>query len=854
MADGEPDFGVSGDNMDLGRFFDLFIRGQQSTNRVLGDLRNQAQQSMHMAQTFSMGPGIAAQAAQARQNMGNGPAPGMTTSQNGRVWTVTGNGAVSPPPPGAGQNVISGTVLPPGPPAGSTTSSGSGGPHVTWGTSGSPTPGMTTLRNLYNNQTNLPNTGAGWGTTFSNLAQDTYRDTTRQLSRAALGVWSPYHGQNSGGGSGGGGGGGGGQNSGGGGGGGQLGSGPYGMGPSGLPPNPIYFGGNGSPLGPYGPYGPYGSAGNGPNGGGPTSPGTGGGGGNSSGGGGGGVLGWIGSHVPGAGLVTKGLGEMRNQRDKNGYYQNVEGGGNFSGFGERAHEEAYVATSGAMFSGSEARTAFKGVTRLGYNGRVNDAYSSQGGRQDALDFAYHAKSSYGASVGESLKTLEQASKTPTINLTQLNKALKDLSDTAGRAGVNTQMARSQMLTLMNTGVQAGYGAGAVPTAANIQMGKTSLGRGFEDVDLSGQMSQQYTYMASSNAGMTYNQYTALQTTSPLAASQARAGENLSLLSQIFSQDEVNWVKQQADALGGQLDPNAALSIVPQFLQAFPNHNISIIQQQLSSFGIVTTSDPQQALAYAFNLIAGNNGDLANAQKNNASMQPLSASAAKKASSNSDSGLIKGFSTKVDNGSSSAANAVGFGISAVTVGITNAGVGGDKGDSSAMKSYKKLVSSNKGTRDPVIENLLQSVKDPDKAQVAVHTADGQRVMSLSDAIKSHTDELSSGEATFVSGSEKGKTVQDILGTGGVDPSSSWTSEAAKSSGKTGTSMDDWKKKHKSDYDSIFGSGSSTGSNGTVVVDLSDAAKQLLKISSTTGIAGANGEGAPPTNSYNWNATR
>jgi len=543
---------------------------------------------------------------------------------------------------------------------------------------------------------------------------------------------------------------------------------------------------------------------------------------------------------------------MRNQREKNEYYQNVEGGGNFSGFGERAHEEAYVASTGAMFSSNEARTAFKGVTRLGYNGRVRDDYSSQGGRQDALDFIYHAKSSYGASVNESLKTLEQASKTPTLNLNQLNKALKDLSDTAGRAGVNTQMARSQMLSLMSTGVQAGYGAGSVSTAANIQMGKSVLGRGYEDIDLSGQMSQQYTYMASSNAGMTYNQYTALQSTNPLAASETRAGENLALLSQIFSQDEVNWVKQKADALGGKLDPNAALSIVPDFLRTFPNHNISVIQQQLSAFGIVTTNDPQQALAYAFNLIAGNNGDLANAQKNGTSTQPMSASAAQKASSNSDSGLFKNFSTNIQHGSSTMAQIGGGALRGLT--FNQVKKGDTKADSKALQSYKNLVKGNNGERDPVIENLLQTIKDPDKAKVVVHTSDGQRVMSLSDAIKSHTNELSSGEATFVSGDEKGKTVQDILGSGHIDSSADWTSEASKSSSKTGQSLDAWKKKHKDDYDSIFGSGSSTGSNGKVVIDLSDSAKQLLKIGSTTGIAGANGEGAPPVNSYNWNASR
>jgi hypothetical protein len=852
MANGEPDSGVSGDNLDLGRFFELFIRGQAAQQRVLNDLRSSAQQSLHMAQTFATGPGVAAQAAQARQNLGGGFQAGQTTNQSmggAGAWSVSGQGIVTPPV--GGQNVISGVVLPPGPPAGSTTGRG----PSTAPPSG-PTPGMTTIQNLIQTHTRFPMTAAGWGTTFSTLGNQTTQQVHQSLSRAALGVWSPFWRAGQGGGNQGGGGGNGGGN----GNGGQLGSGPYGMGPAGMPPNPIYFGGNGSPLGPYGPYGPYGAAGAGPGGGGGHGGGGGGGvggygaggGGSHSGGGGGGVMGWLGRNIPGASLVTGGIGEMRNQRDKNAYYQNVEGGSNFSGFAERGHEEAYALSAQSIFSGDEARTAFKGVTRLGYNNRVDDAFSSQGGRQDALDFAYHAKSSYGASVNESLSTLEKASKNSTVNLNELNKALKDISDTAGSAGVNAQMARSQLMSLMQTGLQAGYGAGSVPTAANLQMGKTSLGRSYESIDLSGQMSQQYTYMASSNAGMTYNQYTAMQTTNPLAASQARAGENLALLSQIFTQDEIDWVNAKAKSLGGKLDPNSALSIVPAFLQAFPNHNLSVIQQQLSAFGIVTSSDPTEALGYAFNLIAGNNGDLANAQKNSSSTSPMSSSAAKTASKDSSSGLYQNFSTKVDTGSSTAAKIGGSLLEAATAGLVG-DVGTDKGDSKALQAYKKSVDQKSGQRNPVLENLLQSVSDPDKAKVLVHTSTGERVMSLSDAIKNHPNELSSGSVEFVSGDEKGKTVQDLLGTGSVNTSADWTTEASKSSGKTGQSLSDWEKKNPDDA-STFGTGTSTGSNGQVVVDLTDAAKQLLKISSATGIAGANGEAAPPLNSYNYNASR
>jgi hypothetical protein len=817
----EPDNGVEG-NPDLGRLFELLIRSQAAQQRTLNDMRDSAQRQLHMAQTFMTSPGAAQQAQQARQGMSGARAgqtiigqtvPG-TGGTTGRVWNVTSAGVASSGQP---QGLIG---QPPGPPAGTPTTSGA--PSQPPPSPGAPPVGGTTLRSLIQQHTTMPTTAQGWGQSFSDMTSRTATQMQRSLSQAGLGVWSPFYRPAGGGGGGNGGGSGGG----GGGGGGQMGPGPYGMGPQGLPPNPVYFGGPGNPLGPYGPYGIYGPAGpgaggGGHGGGGGANPGGGGGG---HGGGGGGVMGWLGSHIPGAGIVKSIFGEVRNQRAKNEYYQNVEGGSNAAGFGERMHEEAYAMTTGGVLSGDEARTAFKGVTRLGYNGRVDDQFSGQGGRQDALNYIYHAKTSYGANVNESLKNLEVVSKNSTLSLTGLNKALKEISDTAGKAGVNAQMARAQYMALLQTGVQAGYGGGAIQTAQNIQMGKSSLGRSYEDIDLSGQMSQQYTYMASSNLGMTYNQYTAMQSSNPLAAAQGRAGENLSLLSQIFSQDEVNWIKDKAQSLGGKLDPNSALTIVPDFLRAFPNHNINVIQQQLAAFGIVQTDDPQKALAYAFNLIGGNNGDLASAQKGQQDTKVTStANAAKLAKSE---GKDSPF-------------------------LNDKNIGSTLFSGGATKDYFNTVKSS-GKRNPVIENLLQQVHDQNKAKVIVHTASGQRVMSLSDAIKQHPEELSSGSVEFVSGSEKGKTVSDLLGSGSVDTTADWQSEATKSSGKTGKSLGSWQKDHPND--STFGSGTGTGANGTVVVDLTDAAKQLLKVSSATGIAGANGEGAPPLNSYNWNASR
>jgi hypothetical protein len=301
-------------------------------------------------------------------------------------------------------------------------------------------------------------------------------------------------------------------------------------------------------------------------------------------------------------------------------------------------------------------------------------------------------------------------------------------------------------------------------------------------------------------------------------------------------------------MGGKLDPNAALSIVPEFLRTFPEHNVQVIVQQLAAFGIVQSSDPNTALAYAFNLIAGNNGDLANAQKTASQTSVMSSDAAKK-QEGSNSALIKGFTTS-KHAQSTAGVIGGSLLETVTFGMTDGGMG-KKSDSGAMKAYKDAVAGS-GQRNPVIEALLQNVKgDPDKEKVVVHTGSGLRVMSLADAIRKHPQELSSGQVQFVGGDDKDRSVGDIIGQDKINASADWTKEG-QAKDDQGQSMEDWQKKNPGS--SLFGNGSGTGANGKVMIDLSDSAKQLLRIASASGVAGANGEGAPPMNSYSWNANR
>jgi len=99
MADGEPDSGV-GDNLDLGRLFSLLVRGQANTARVMGEMRDSMQRSLHMAQSFMTGAGSSA-AHSFRVGMGGtNPLAGQTTASTppGPVYNITS----LPPNPGGG--------------------------------------------------------------------------------------------------------------------------------------------------------------------------------------------------------------------------------------------------------------------------------------------------------------------------------------------------------------------------------------------------------------------------------------------------------------------------------------------------------------------------------------------------------------------------------------------------------------------------------------------------------------------------------------------------------------------------------------------------------------------------------
>ncbi|MEV7675125.1 hypothetical protein [Streptomyces sp. NPDC088752] len=515
--------------------------------------------------------------------------------------------------------------------------------------------------------------------------------------------------------------------------------------------------------------------------------------------------------------------EVRSQRDKNAYYQSIEGGSNFDGFAERLHEEAYRWTTFGVLSEEESRKAFKGVTKLGYNSKAEGGI----GRQDALDFIYHGKTRRGASVDETLQTLQVNSKNALGGLEDLNAALNDISDSAGKAGINSQMARAEFTQLMDKAIKSGYGSASTDVARLEQGIKNSYGRSFQDVDASARLGINRAYLASSMTGTTVSNYL---TAGATAKAQADSVVDKAVAKLGLKQGVEQWIKEQIAKSGGNVNEEVEQQIAEEMLQTFyPNDPMALaaLVGTLSGYPGLA-SDPVKAAAW---IVKQYNGKGAGAEA-----KEMTAEDKKNAQEISKK---NGVAKDIGDGLRTRGNTVGGrargGLTALDPGTPWYQFGFSQ--TSAVHAYEDWHEKT-DDEDPVVYNLLNKIKDDDATKVAVSTKDGKRVVSLADAIKRHRNELASGQAVILEGDQKGKSVKDILGEKGVDPLRDFSGEA-KAQEKAGQSFEQWEKAH-----------SSTQKDGTkkLEVGLTAEARRLLTVLDSTGVNGASATATAPQSPF------
>jgi hypothetical protein len=537
--------------------------------------------------------------------------------------------------------------------------------------------------------------------------------------------------------------------------------------------------------------------------------------------------------VVGAGLAaaTQLPAEIRSQRDKNAFYQSIEGGSNFDGFGERMSEEAYRWSTFGVLSSDEARKAFKGVTKLGYNSKVEGGP----GRQDALNFVYHGKTAYGASVDESLQELQVASKSALTNFKDLSSALKEVSDSAGKAGVNSQMARAEFTQLMDSAMKNGFGSSSVGVAQLEQQTKNSYGRSFQDMDVSGRLTLNHAYMAASMSGMSVSDYLTSGVTG-----KSMADQNLdnAAVQAVLKPGVEDWIKDQISKSGGAGNVKEAVvaQIGEEMIRKFyPNDSPAMaISVSTLSGNKSLANDPPKAAAW---IVQQYNDKGAAETAKNISKQDKKSQAKAHAKNSVSTGVGElQRASQDDRGPNAGKNALGGDLDNEHSGGF-LGFGGHNSD--AYNAYQDWHKKKGGQEDPVIYHLLNAVKDDDKAKVAVSTKDGKKVVSFAEAIKRHRNELASGDAVILEpGKGQGKSVRDILGADKIDPLRDYSKEA-KGTEKGAQSYRQWEKEHtKKDKKG----------RDKLEVSLTADARRLLTLLDSTGVNGSSATANPPLSPF------
>jgi hypothetical protein len=162
--------------------------------------------------------------------------------------------------------------------------------------------------------------------------------------------------------------------------------------------------------------------------------------------------------------IQRGAAFAQQQRAENSRFQAIMGGSNIAGFGQRAQQAGFRYGQMGTLSGEQANQLFYGVTETGLRG---------GERQQGLDFAVREYKNLGMTIEDSLHIINVAAQSGKTNFDDLAVTLNSVSDSAAKAGVNTEKARRSFVSTYETLV-GGFGAqgGAATLAGAVSSGFT----------------------------------------------------------------------------------------------------------------------------------------------------------------------------------------------------------------------------------------------------------------------------------------------------------------------------------------------------------------------------------------------
>lgn len=180
----------------------------------------------------------------------------------------------------------------------------------------------------------------------------------------------------------------------------------------------------------------------------------------------------VGSLAVGAGLQLADFAQQ--QREANLPFQQVLGGSNAEGFGERLDEQLFQWRSflGSGMSNANSEALYRDAMRL--------APQNDYARSQIMDVGLDLYRSVGMSPQETLKIINTAIENSNWGIRQIANSLESVTETARDAGLNAQEAREQFTRTFEamSGIVVGPGAtqaAQVATQANLVLGRAGEG-------------------------------------------------------------------------------------------------------------------------------------------------------------------------------------------------------------------------------------------------------------------------------------------------------------------------------------------------------------------------------------------
>lgn len=534
---------------------------------------------------------------------------------------------------------------------------------------------------------------------------------------------------------------------------------------------------------------------------------------------------FVGQALMVADLAGTGMRFEQEQRAKNAYYQNIQGGSNVAGFGQRAQEEGF--TWAEMFRGGlqddAARQLFKGTSELGFKDSE---------RSRMLEFGSQNYRQMGMGVDQSLKAIQIASSGANSSLAGVSKALTDVTKTARLTGQSADVMRDKFLGVMAVATSAGYGAAAPEVASILTQAGPGRGRDMAGVDYSGMFTETQQRLQAGQMGISYGQLVAQNASGNVAPGlEAKDKQLKSVMQSTLSPTAKRLMDERIKALGGIEAVQNDIGLRRQIAMDVMNDPRSgmdpgIIKAMATAYGVDLGDDPMAAGIWAVDQYSGGGamGPKARADQAAKNQSDLTGQ-------NSTGTMFGG--TQSDFVKGNYADDLSWVFS-----------GEARAKDKTVSAYEDRQGTTKKT-DPAIEAMITQVGSMSEVGLEVQTKDGPKVVSQADAIKYYADQIASGQATIVGGPAdiSGRKVGEVTQT--TESNYQGESSVGKSAQGDAFSEKDWRKDHPSGT-----AADETGGSGKVTIELSDEAKRLFKIGTVTGNvtngqveAGASG-GVPP----------